>query len=424
MKKLGIILGIIIGVLVIGVGAVAAYDYTILRDLVGLGLPRDPVAAVEKVNQNMNNVEAYHVEDQTNLSTKIPVSGLDVQSLSLPITVKADYVKPNKYQFTANLQTKELVNTVLPSVPSDLTGDINLKEILTTEIKKQLEEIKIDVILVDNKIYLRLPLLTKDTWVEFNQSDLSKVNKQTSETDSKKFLTDVINSSNIEKVGDEYIGGVKCYHFKMKLNWDKLLSSSTFKDIPIKDLQDAKDVLKNSDNSVDIYIGKRDLLVHKYKIMFKLTSPIVFDITSEDFYTFNQPVDIKVPENAKNIGSITPDDLASAPLGKILLKYYAPDPQTRDLERKADLKTIQDALKKYASAHQGKYPILNDTSKDGKFLEILIPKYLSNVFLDPLNNSAYFYSYKSDDGVHYVLSCNLENKEDPKAKQGVYQLTN
>jgi predicted component of type VI protein secretion system len=122
--------------------------------------------------------------------------------------------------------------------------------------------------------------------------------------------------------------------------------------------------------------------------------------------------------------TITATDLAASPIGQIILKVYTPDAKTKDLKRKSDLKIIKDALKEYAKGHENRYPILTDTSKDSKFLEILVPKYLSKVPLDPINNSEYYYGYKCKDGRTYKLYCTLENNADSESKDGLYQLTN
>ncbi len=420
MKKVLIVIAIIFGVLVIGTGAVAAYDYTILRDLVGLGLPRDLNAAVKKISDNTANLSGYHFKDESKIKATVPTVGVETKSLELPISIEGDYAKPSKEQFTANFKTAGLIDTTLPYISSFLPGaSTKNKELISPDLKKQLEEIKIEGIVINENIYLKVPLLFKDTWVETTTKEAvsPSLNNQINTLNYNDYVVD------FKKLKDEKVDGVKCYHFQFKLDFDKILSSSLFKDVPSQDLKDAKDALKGSENLIDVYVGKRDLVLHKDKIHFQITSPIKVEFNSEDTLSnFNNAVDITAPPNAKQLDKLTPADLASSPIGKLLLNSSGSDATTRDLQRKTDLKTIQDALKKYAADHKGKYPILTDTSKNGKFLAILVPKYLTKVPVDPLNPE-YYYRYKSTDGVHYKLTVTLENKNDPEAQGGIYQLT-
>jgi hypothetical protein len=423
MKKLAIILGIILGTVTIACGAVAAYDYTILRDLVGLGLSRDPNTAVNEVYENMEELAGYHVDNESFVKATIPTGAVGTESLSLSMIATGDYVKPNKTQFTVNFETKDLIEKVTPLITSYVPEGEGVGEILTSETKEQLAEIKIDGIYMDKKFYLKVPLILKDDWIEFPEVDAPELTEEL--TDQIKNLNFTQYATEAEKLNDEVIDGVKCYHFQFKLDFDKLLSSSLFKNIPQKDLEEVKKALEENRNPIDIYVGRRDLLVHKDKVNYKMTALFSVEVNVENTYSnFGQIADIKTPTKTKKMETITATDLAASPIGQIILKVYTPDAKTKDLKRKSDLKIIKDALKEYAKGHENRYPILTDTSKDSKFLEILVPKYLSKVPLDPINNSEYYYGYKCKDGRTYKLYCTLENNADSESKDGLYQLTN
>ncbi len=167
MKKVLIVIAIIFGVLVIGTGAVAAYDYTILRDLVGLGLPHDLNAAVKKVSDNTANLSGFHFKDDLSFKATIPTTGVETNNLELPVNIEGDYTKPNKEQFTANFKTAGLIDAALPYISSFLPGSsTKTKELITPDLKNQLSEIKIEEILIGENIYLKFPLLLQDTWVQ------------------------------------------------------------------------------------------------------------------------------------------------------------------------------------------------------------------------------------------------------------------
>jgi hypothetical protein len=421
MKKLAIVLSIILGTVVVAGGAVAAYDYTILRDFVGLGLPHNTVEAVKVAYTNTNNLAGYHFENNSFAKATIPTANVEAQSLSLPLTVSGDYVKPDKSQFVADLKTKDIIDATIPLISSAIPGGAGIKNALTPDIKKQLEEVKVEGIIIGDNLYIQAPLAFKDQWIQISTANLALTKEQLAELQNINYGQ---YADSVQKLNDEKVDGVKCYHYQVKIDVVKVLSSSVFKDLPQSDLNIVKSTIKNNEVAADVYIGRRDLVVHKDNLDFKMTSPILIELGIVNQYSnFNQVADIQPPANAKKAESITPTDIASSVIGQLVLKVYLPDAKTRDLKRKSDLKIINDALKQYSRDHQGKYPVLTDTSKDGKFLEILVPKYLAAVPLDPLNPE-YFYSYKSNDGVHYILSATLENKSDTQAKNGVYQLSN
>ncbi len=86
---------------------------------------------------------------------------------------------------------------------------------------------------------------------------------------------------------------------------------------------------------------------------------------------------------------------------------------TNDSTRKADLKNIKDALKKYYQANQS-YPVATTSQKTldpSCVLTILVPNDLAKLPVDPLSPT-YYYSYTSD-GKTFELTAVLEDKTDP-----------
>jgi len=431
MKKLFLVIGITLGILMIGIGGVAAYDYTLLRDFLGLGLPRDPQAAIKKVWENAINSNSLQLNSEFSLNLNIPTSKLEVKKINLPIKNEIIYLKPNKLKVDFNIETKNLVDNFWPYLKDN---ELVPRKYLTDKLKKELAKIQIEGIVLENKGFIRIPLLL-DEWLSFETSKLLKDVE----------LKDIIGSSDeiiklgkdYKKLKDENIDGVRCYHFQAKLNFDELrkdyLDNKNINTLDSYSIlknddkeKEIKELIEKADSSVDIYIDKRKLIPKKLQFYFKLSTPFVFEFNyNSTFSKINQIAEIKEPTQSKKIESLQPSDLNSTTLGKVIYELYFSNQmlQTGDVKRKSDLKMIQTALKRYAADHKGKYPLLTDTSKDGKFLEILVPKYLNESLIDPVNNDKYFYQYVSKDGIHYTLSCQLENNKDPESKDGLYKIS-
>lgn len=97
-----------------------------------------------------------------------------------------------------------------------------------------------------------------------------------------------------------------------------------------------------------------------------------------------------------------------------------------DVQRKADLASLKDALKKYFAANQA-YPIAateQKTSDPSTALTVLVPTYIVKLPTDSLTTQ--YYGYKSD-GKTFEISAVLEDATDPSAiKVGnlyVYKVT-
>jgi len=415
MKKLSIVLGTILGIFTVSVGALAAYDYTIIRDFLGRGLPREPKAAVIEAYNNLTNLSSYRFNQKTVVKFNIPQSDLKVETFYLEMANVGGYLKPNKYQIETNFKNNDLAEKAIPLIKPYLPQPIT-EEMITPELKKELSEIKSSVIIADQKIYFKLPILFQEDWIRADIDNYVPLKGRIEKLDVNSLMS---YAKEVKKLGDEKIEETKCYHYQVQVDMVKIANeiSPVLKSLPSE--------LKNSESVIDIYIGRRDLVVHKYQFNFRILTPILLEIKTEGFYSnFNEPFEIKLPDRFKKIESLTMADLAASPLAQLILNSYLPDASTRDLKRKGDLKIIEEALKKYSIDHEGHYPLLTDTSKDKKFLEILVPKYLTKVPLDPLNNTKYYYRYQSADGKNYQLSCALENKNDPEAQEGLYILTN
>ncbi len=87
--------------------------------------------------------------------------------------------------------------------------------------------------------------------------------------------------------------------------------------------------------------------------------------------------------------------------------------RARDVQRKNDVKTYQEALELYRIDHSQQYPSTAD------FVTDLVPTYLKANLVDPkealTNGSWYDYNYTQDTATTYTLNVCLENTSDPLA---------
>lgn len=96
----------------------------------------------------------------------------------------------------------------------------------------------------------------------------------------------------------------------------------------------------------------------------------------------------------------------------------------RDVQRKADLATIQTYLESY-KADKGAYPVASNTVKisDSSSVVVtsLVSTYASDLPDDPKASEGYYYGYKSSDGKTYELTSRLEDTTDPAGMlEGTY----
>lgn len=130
-----------------------------------------------------------------------------------------------------------------------------------------------------------------------------------------------------------------------------------------------------------------------------ITASLVFDIK---YSNFNEPVNIKAPENAE-------DFMKALGTGDSLEVVQKKD---RDAKRMSDLQRIKTMLVFYQNRY-GVYPITKGMEKTND-KNGAIQKF-GGIPIDPLNPN-YYYGYKSD-GKSFELSARLENLENTQCKK-------
>jgi len=88
------------------------------------------------------------------------------------------------------------------------------------------------------------------------------------------------------------------------------------------------------------------------------------------------------------------------------LREERPAKEARDARRASHLHMIKTALNLYYADHNS-YPVLEDTSEDGKFLKVLVEeKIMDSVLLDPKHPNYYYEYYGSKNS--FILKCFIE----------------
>lgn len=417
--------------------AIAGYsiyqgDVYWIRDLLGFGLPRDPVKAVEKVSQNMEKVKTLKSDFEINLGVEA-----DKEKVSGKLIGNGDF---DNAKDEAKLNFK-LKNIELPE---------SLKK--TTKGADQIESLNLEADLITTKkeVYFKSPLL-ENKWYKIDLNTLANPQKLSNEKATGEnfammagavVYSDGLEKSKVGELGkyvksakklkDEKIKDENTYHYQIEPDIIKALESNEeFKSLPDFYKSIYKEFINKYLNfKIDYYVSKGSLLLKKQAMELSIKmdaadfgSTGIFKIKmdfQEDYKDIDKSVSIEKPKDTIEFDTnslyqlISGGTIPGGSTGDIQIK-------SRDARRKADLKQIQAALEQYSVDNKGVFLTTPDDSKDGKFLSFLEPTYMSKVPIDPSHPNLY-YKYESD-GKTYKLTCVLENKDDPEGKKsGNYTL--
>jgi len=380
------------------------------------GLPHDPKKALLQSLLKMQKVQTLHffgsISAEGNLSTgDIPkltkisplfsqqeqVLGSIAESISANMNIEGDYQKPNNLSATVKFELPE----GLLSVP------------LTQNSVPVL-----DLRVVDNKFYFKIPILSTvygsefSKWIKVDSGEYSAQREITKEEVEKK-INDFANAIKSSQRSSDKVSGKSVYRYQLVLDMNKFGNQPGKQtSIPLSDIR------------LGVYIGKRDHLIYRISIDEEIGANASGAQTTYakvkgqiDFSNFNKSVSIETPDETEvveeglmgllsKISSQTP-----SPYGETDLSV-----QMRDLKRKNDLKKIKSLLEDYHKDN-GQYPVSIEIDKtnneEGVLSTALVGKYTSSPLpVDP-KNPEYWYGYKSD-GTSFTLWSLLENKTDPE----------
>ncbi len=409
-------------------------DFYWARDLLGLGLPRDPGEAIEKIYTQMDKLEAVHTEMDMDLL--LSSEGINIK---IPIEAYGDTVFPDKQRVKLTVDTKFLVSALGSLLPSDIASD--------------LKEIKIEYITDGEGIYYKIPQIFGELWIEDTYQQFSS-----GTSNFEDFSDSQENFQEVEKLPSETLSGVRCYHYKITFDTKKFLEDLTDEDLTYEEAS----LLNNLKIGGEIWASKKDFLIQRMNINMSFTFPsdvieqiasifekhfssfapyLHFDQvlgTSQDkkieayknqdkinisleivYSNFNKPINIKKPQETKKITDISESDIIDSPLGHLLSSTISESESSiNDIQRKSDLYQIGAALELYADDNSSQYPAFSGIIKiDGsdELSQVLIGDYLPSMPRDP-KFPEYYYEYFSD-GTSYELICILEDETDPEGER-------
>lgn len=267
----------------------------------GVPVPADPLEAVKAIAEKQKEVKSQHIN--ANLTVNLKLDGLTGEQAQAAALFK---------NFKASANVSGAVDNANENF--DLTGDVELGP-LTAFIAQGEEKITFEARKIGEKIYAKTNV--GDTPGEWNETDAPKgAAGDTSGSENPltpEMVTKLLKqSSKAEKLGDEKIGDVDTYHYKVTLNPEALitalsdLAQSTGAEVDATQMAEAQKILKDSLLEVELWAGKQDLLLRQIKVHFNLnltdvpdmegaTALIDFALTNTST-KINEPVTITAPK--------------------------------------------------------------------------------------------------------------------------------
>ena len=402
----GVLILVAAGITVTEMG-IASFGFENIYSITGIetlwgGLPKDAEKAFAISALKMSNESSFSVEGKGTFTitrgVKSDIIGPIVALSNASTAVAADQsaAPGQKAVLTADtlvqnsnspvVTVEELSATINMGFSKDVSGaKINLKN------KKSVSSY-IDLVYGGNKLYFKTSdnivynAANAGSWMTIDNSKVSGL----SPVNNKLLGSDLANSGfsmTGERVGNEVVNGVRCYHYKGT--------------VQIGDALKAFGLTTTSAQSVNVefWSGTKDHLIHQIKLTIipaveSAVTRISLDLLISGYgdaisgYT--------IPSNSKTYSGNSDSTVA-----------------TRDQTRKADLKTISDALASYFKTKNA-YPIAKNSEKisatSGTLYSALVPTYTKSLPVDPMSGT-YYYGYKSD-GKTYELSAVLESSDD------------
>jgi|GEM_PF-3725194 hypothetical protein len=357
-KKIKLIVGVVVSVLLIGSAAYGAYTYFV----------PPPAKVLQQARLKMTETKSF------DYSGKITA---DVSSQTGLFSMETWLGK-----FGVNTD-KRIAGSTAIQFGIDFTGSADLsdannpKSNLNLNFNGSIFTFGIDMRLVNKIIYFKIDQIPKvaeslakyaGVWIKVDPQELVKqygigINLQNGQPDltdgQKKRLTDLASSahlfSKIIQLPSDSIDGASMYHYGLTVDKaglknyleqvnQTIASAGGF----TSQTQQAFDNLEF--NNIEVWIGKSDRMVHRISGIFyeqptsnSMSSPSGSINFVLNFKNFNHPAAIETPADSKNVADVINDTLGDARI------------KARDARRSADIRQVMTALELYYNDH-GKYP--------------------------------------------------------------------
>lgn len=265
----------------------------------------EPEEVIEQMINNMKDIR------QISFKTKIEVKSLNNQEKEKSLLIEINNDSDTSDKDNMKLEGKFSLISASEETQMLIAGDYKKAE------KKSFLKLTTVPVLPTPFAFIDLSIL-KNQWIKLSE------NPQESKESTKDKILNFLEKNKVysikKELSDEEINNKKTYHFLLGLsreNVDQLIKSISIPDDPslnlLGDPEDiTNDLAKNiNDLEVEIWIGKEDKLIYKIGIYKEIENQlkdrpeIRLGVSLEiNFSNFNEPLNIKAPENSKTMQDI------------------------------------------------------------------------------------------------------------------------
>ncbi|HJW83550.1 MAG TPA: hypothetical protein VJ754_04530 [Anaerolineae bacterium] len=257
----------------------------------GQSIASDPVQAVKDIVEKQAEIKTQHVD--LTLDLKLKIEGL---SSSDPSTAQTAALFRD---FKASASAAGDVDNAKSDF--SLKGTADLGMFTAFLLPEGVEKLEFELVKVGETMYSRL------VGQEWNESpvETSTSGSGASPADVNKQLRDLLKKvAKAERLGDETIDGVGAYHFKVTLDAVELiaeaakLAQQSGGEVDQTQLAQASDLLKNSDLTLEMWVGKADLYIRQQILHLGLNLKNIPDAPPEA--TVNADINLTVKNSKLN----------------------------------------------------------------------------------------------------------------------------
>jgi hypothetical protein len=273
-------------------------------------VPADPLAAIKIITDKQKEVTSEHVD--VGLTLSIQATGLKSDPNNPSASMAAGFLK----NFKANLTLGGDVDIAKNNF--NLTGSADIGA-LTALLAQGADKITFDLVKVGDKMYSRASVGGNTDWQESNASPATNTSGDAPAGNPQalaQFNEIIKKAAKAEKLADESIGGVNTYHYKVTLDAIALIdqiaalaqanASPTSTPPDPAQIQQAKDLLKDSVIELEMWVGAEDLYVRQESFHINLNiknipdnpgaTALVDFVIKATMTNVNKPVTIVAPK--------------------------------------------------------------------------------------------------------------------------------
>jgi hypothetical protein len=228
----------------------------------GAAVPANAVEAVKAIADKQAEIKTQHLDLSLDLALKLDGLSADDPSMAM------------FKNFKANVTLAGEVDTVKTDLTLKGAADLGP---LTAFLSQGADKLEFELVKLGDKLYVKGP---DGKWNETDVKQPAVADKPAAapELGVQQLTALLKKAAKAEKLADEKIDNVDCYHYQITLDPMTLLTElATLAQAngatPIKqtDLDEAQKVLKDSVVIVDVWVGMQDLFIRQQKIVFTLS---------------------------------------------------------------------------------------------------------------------------------------------------------